>query len=99
MPEKFEINWRMKGDSQGTRVWGDTEFIVLPQHGTQLNYKMFGNDFCNLIHEHEYWRFVVKMGQFIIYELSTVLVAIRNWSNSDWQYDLSWDSVELTTVP
>ncbi|CAF0916423.1 unnamed protein product [Rotaria sordida] len=99
MPGKYEVSWRMKGDLHGIRISGETEFIVVPQHGKLLNYKISEDDFHNLVLEHENHWFIVKMGQIIIYEPSIILVAIRNWNNPDWKHGLSWDCIELTIVP
>ncbi|CAF2312670.1 unnamed protein product [Rotaria sp. Silwood2] len=98
MPGKYEVSWRMKCHQYST-IWGETEFIVVPQHGKLLNYKMSEDDFHNLVLQHEDRWSIVKMGQTIIYEPSIVLVAIRNWSNPNWKYGLSWDFIELTIVP
>jgi hypothetical protein len=99
MPGKYEVSWRMKSDLDGITVWGETEFIVVPQHGRIINYKISENDFRDLHPEHGNHWFLVKMGQTIIYEPSSILVAIRNWSNGSWKGGLSWDCIELAIVP
>ncbi|CAF0725230.1 unnamed protein product [Rotaria sp. Silwood1] len=98
MPGKYEVSWRIKCDING-KIWGETEYIVVPQHGKLLNYKMSADDFDNLVLEHQHHWFIIKMGQTIIYEPSIVLVAIRNWNNPNWKYGISWDFIELTIVP
>ena len=99
MPGKYEVSWRMKFDQLAVKIWGETEFIVVPQHGQLLDYRMSENDFHHLLSEHENRWFVRKMGQILIYEPSIVLVAIRNWNDTRAKSNLSWDCIELTLVP
>jgi hypothetical protein len=100
MPGKYGVSWRMKTDLDGIHVRGETEFIIVPQHGKIVNYKISQNEFRDLHLEHggNHW-FTVKMGQTIIYEPSSILVTIRNWNNPNWKSGLSWDCIELTIVP
>jgi hypothetical protein len=99
MPGKYEISWRIKGALYCNFIWGETEFIVVPQHGKLLNYKMSADDFRYRLVEHENHWFIVKIGQIIIYEPSIVLVAVRNQNDTSWKSHLSWDCIELTLVP
>jgi len=98
MPGKYEVSWRMKGGTLSTYIGEETEFIVVPQHGKLLNYKMSKDVLFYLLIEHENRWFIVKMGQIIIYEPSIVLVAIRNWNDTNRKANLSWDCIELTLV-
>jgi hypothetical protein len=59
---------------------------------------MFEDDFYDLISKHENHWFIVKMSQIIIYEPSIVLVAIENWNDVSWKFNLSLDCIELTLV-
>ncbi|CAF0909943.1 unnamed protein product [Adineta ricciae] len=99
MPGKYEVSWRMKGVANKTQMPGETEFILVPQHGRLLNYKMIDEDFQNLLHQYGDNWFTVNMTQTIIYEPSIVLIAIRNWNNRLWKRDLRLDCIELTIVP
>ncbi|CAF1999288.1 unnamed protein product [Rotaria magnacalcarata] len=98
MPGKYEVSWRMKADVCGIHIWGITEFIVVPQYGKLLNYRIHEDDFYNPILQHQDCWWIIKMGQTIIYEPSTVLVAIRNWDNHERKYGLLCDCIELTLV-
>jgi len=99
MPGKYEVIWRMKGRGNDVRIWGETEFIVVPSHGKLLIYKISDDDFRTYALEHGNQWFSVNMGQIIIYEPSTVLMAIRNWNNGSWKSGISWDCIELKLVP
>jgi Holliday junction resolvase len=99
MPGKYEVSWRMKGGSENVNIEGETEFLVVPQHGKLLIFKMCENDFREKTLEHGSGWFTVKIGQVIIYEPSIVLVAIRNWNNGWWKSGISWDCIEITLVP
>jgi hypothetical protein len=95
MPGKYEVIWRMKSDANGVRMWGETEFLVVPSHGKMLISKISEHDFQNYGLEHGDQWFLVNMGQIIIYEPSKVLMAIRNWNNGNWKSGISWDCIEL----
>jgi hypothetical protein len=99
MPGKYEVIWRMKGHMNAVRIWGETEFTVVPSHGKLLIYKISENDFRTYALEHRNQWFLVNMGQIIIYEPSTVLMGIRNWNNGNWKSGISWDCIELKLVP
>jgi hypothetical protein len=99
IPGKYEVSWRMKCNKLGTYMRGETEFIVVPQHGKLLDYRMSEDDFHTLTSKHEDRWFVIKMGEIIIYEPSIILVGIRNWNETNWKSNLSWDCIELTLVP
>ena len=96
MPGIYDVRWRMKGDAAGVHVSGETEFIVVPQHGKLLIHRMSADDFQKQLLEHETRWFIVEMGQILIYEPSQVSVAIRNWIDRGCKSGLSWDFVELT---
>ena len=95
MPGTYDVRWRMKGDAAGIRLSGETEFIVVPQHGKLLIHRMSSDDFQNQMLEHEHRWFTVNIGQILIYEPSKVSVAVRNWIHRGWKSGLSWDCVEL----
>jgi hypothetical protein len=99
MPGKYEVIWRMKCRGNDVRIWGETEFIVVPSHGKLLIHKISENDFRTYALQNGNQWFLVNMGQVIIYEPSTVLMGIRNWSNGNWKSGISWDCIELKLVP
>ncbi|CAF1400407.1 unnamed protein product [Adineta steineri] len=99
MPGKYEISWRIKCNPGHTYIDGETEFIVVPQHGKLSNYKITQSEFENLIFEHKNDWFIIKTGHTIIYEPSIVLTTIRNWNTGHWKYDILWDCTELTLIP
>jgi hypothetical protein len=99
MPGKYEVSWRMKCSTGGVRMWGETEFSVVPSHGKMLVYEISENDFRPYALEHGNNWFIMNMGQIIIYEPSIVLVGIRNWINGNWKSGISWDCIELKLVP
>lgn len=95
MPGKYDVIWRMKTHGNYIRIWGETEFIVVPSCGRLLIYKISENDFRTYgLENNDQW-FLVNMGQTIIYEASKVLVGIRNWNNGNWKSGISWDCIEL----
>ena len=98
MPGKYEVLWRMKCRENNVRMWADTEFMIVPSHGKLLVHKVSENDFRNhaLLHSNQW--FLINMGHVIIYEPSTVLLAVRNWHDGNWKYGISWDCIELKIV-
>lgn len=98
MPGKYEVIWRMKCDDNYIRIWGETEFIVVPSHGKMLVRKVSDNDFRTYAIEHGNRWFLINMGHIIIYEPSKVLIAMRNWHNGNWKSGISWDCIELKIV-
>jgi hypothetical protein len=98
MPGKYEVIWRMKVHPGEIRMPGETEFTVVPSHGKMLIYKISENDFRNYSLKYGNHWFIIKMGQIVIYELSTVLIAIRNWNDRNWKSGVSWDCIELKFV-
>ncbi|UJR25819.1 hypothetical protein I4U23_007169 [Adineta vaga] len=99
MPGKYEVSWRMKGNLNSTKMPGETEFILVPQHGKLMIYRMMDEDFQSLLLQYDNSWFLVKMGYILIYEPSTILIGIRNWNNRFWKKFLQLDCIELTIVP
>lgn len=98
MPGKYQILWRMKCQQNNVRMWADTEFMVVPSHGKLSVHRVSENDFRNYVLLHSNRWFLINMGHVIIYEPSTVLLAVRNWRNGNWKYGISWDCIELKIV-
>lgn len=98
LPGKYQVIWRMKTNGGYISVVGETEFIVVPTHGRLLNHKISEQDFRDYaIRYGQHW-FSVNTGEILIYEPSTVHVAIRNWANGNWKSGIAWDCVELKIV-
>lgn len=98
LPGKYRISWRMKFTDPSPRMWGNTEFLVVPTEGQMKNYVMNENDFRSLALEHREQWFTMSMGEILIFKPSIVHCAIRNWSNGNWKSGIAWDCIELTIV-
>ena len=99
MPGRYEVSWRMKSPTAHLSIDGETEFIVVATHGTLLIHRISDTDFRAHVMNHGNRWFLVKIGQMVIYEPSTVHVAIRNWTDGSWKSGIAWDCIELTPAP
>ena len=99
MPGNYEVSWRLRERDNRVNLFGITEFIAVPQYGKSLIYQMTLDDFRSLRLEHGNSWFTVRMGSIVIYEPSTVLVAVRNWLNGNWKTGVSWDCIEFALIP
>lgn len=95
MPGKYDVIWRMKCFDNYVRISGDTEFSVVPSHGKMLLHIISDDDFQRYALEHGNDWFTVKMGQIVVYDISRILIGIRNWNTGYWKSGIAWDCVEL----